>query len=222
VDATDTRMEAVPIRVGSQRLGTVVVAASLTPYESTASFALLGSIILGLLMLAAIAGLSRWLISRALRPVARMTAAAADWGEHDLSRRFFPGEPYDELSTLASVFDGLLARLAQGLRREQHLTAEISHELRTPLAKILAEAELSSGRERPAQQYRAALELIRRYAQDLQREPGFRGTAPPTDTHTGAGLGLPLVRRLARAVGGDVEALTSGGGGRFAVRLPAR
>jgi signal transduction histidine kinase len=331
VDATDTRMEAVPIRVGSQRLGTVVVAASLTPYESTASFALLGSIILGLLMLAAVAGLSRWLIRRALRPVARMTAEAADWGEHDLSRRFFPGEPYDELTSLASVFDGLLSRLARGLRREQHLTAEVSHELRTPLAKILAEAELSTGRERSPQQYRATLELIKRYAQDLQRvletllasaraeasgktarsnaqesveraaeplretlaaqgksievrssrpariavegevverilspllenaarfarrsiavdiaakadevilevrddgpgvdshdrerifEPGFRGVAAPTDAHAGAGLGLPLVRRLARAAGGDVEALASGDGGRFAVRLP--
>ena len=52
-------------------------------------------------------------------------------------------------------------------------------------------------------------------------EPGFRGAAAPTDAHAGAGLGLPLVRRLARAAGGDVEALVSGAGGRFAVRLPA-
>lgn len=332
VSPSDTRLEAVPVREGSQRLGTVVVAASLAPYESTARFGLLGSVILGLLMLAAIAVLSRWLISRALRPVAQMTAAAADWGEHDLSRRFFPGEPYDELTSLASVFDGLLGRLARSLRREQHLTAEVSHELRTPLAKILAEAELSSGRERPPQEHRAALESVTRYAQDLRRvletllasaraavpgetaasdaresveraaeqlrdtlasqgksidvvsqrparvaveadvlerilspllenagrfarrriavditatdgdvifevrddgpgvdpydrerifEPGFRSTAPPKDTHAGAGLGLPLVRRLARAAGGDVEALMSGDGGKFAVRLPA-
>jgi signal transduction histidine kinase len=332
VSATHTRMEAVPVRAGSQRLGTVVVAASLTPYESTARFALLGSIVLALLMLAAVAGLSRWLISRALRPVARMTVEAADWGEHDLSRRFFPGEPYDELSSLASVFDSLLERLAQGLRREQRLTAEVSHELRTPLAKILAEAELSSGRERSPGQYQATLELIERNARDLQRvletllasaraqtpgktpasdaresveraveplretltaqgktievvsarparvaveadvverilspllenagrfarrridvvidttdgqvvfevrddgpgvdsddqgrifEPGFRGVVSPLDTHAGAGLGLPLVRRLARAAGGDVEALRSQDGGRFAVRLPA-
>ena len=332
IDATDTRMQAVPVREGSRRLGTVVVAASLGPYQSTARFALLGSIALGLLMLAAIAALSRWLISRALHPVARMTAEAAEWGEHDLSRRFFPGEPYDELSTLASVFDGLLGRLAGGLRREQCLTAEVSHELRTPLAKILAEAELSGSRERSPREYQVTLELIRRCAQDLQRvletllasaraqtpgkvstsdaresveraaeplrealaaqgksievvsakpvrvavetdvverilspllenagrfarqrvgvdigmtdgevlfeihddgpgvdalelerifEPGFRSATPPTDTHTGAGLGLPLGRRLARAVGGEVEGLTSGDGGRFAVRLPA-
>jgi signal transduction histidine kinase len=332
VKATDTRMEAVPVSQSSQRLGTVVVAASLAPYNSTASSALVGSVILGLLMLVAVAALSRWLIRRALRPVARMTADAADRGEHDLSRRFFPGEPYDELTSLASVFDGLLGRLAQSLRREQDLTAEVSHELRTPLAKILAEVELSGGHERSPAQHRAALELIRRYAQELQRvletllasararapgkggtsdaresaeraaeplretlaeqgksielvsqrpmrvaveadvverilspllenaarfarrqiaveiraldgevvfeirddgpgvdpldrerifEPGFRGAESHTKTHAGAGLGLPLVRRLARAAGGDVEAQISGDGGSFAIRLPA-
>jgi signal transduction histidine kinase len=174
VEATSTRMEAVPVRQSTRRLGTVVVAASLAPYTSTASSALLGSVILGLLMLVAVTALSRWLIHRALRPVARMTAAAADWGEHDSSRRFFPGKPYDELSALASVFDGLFARLAQSLRHEQRLTAEVSHELRTPLAKILAEVELVAGDrlspgERTPEQYRDALELIRRYSQELQR-----------------------------------------------------
>jgi signal transduction histidine kinase len=332
VDATRTRMEAVDVRRGSRQLGVIVVAASLAPYRSTAGSALLGSVILGMLTLAAVAALSRWLIRRALRPVAQMTAEAADWGEHDLSRRFFPGDPHDELSTLASVFDGLLGRLAQSLRREQRLTAEISHELRTPLTKILAEAELATGRERSQQQYRATLELVTRHARDLQRvletllasarakvpgnttafearevaqravepvreslaaqgksielvssgrvgvavdadvverilspllenaarfaqrhvtveiqapdgeaifeirddgpgvdplnrelifEPGFRDAGSHAETHPGAGLGLALARRLARSVGGDVEARASSDGGRFAVRLPA-
>jgi signal transduction histidine kinase len=333
VAPTHIRMEAVPVLQSSRRLGTVVVASSTRPYESTARSALLGSVILGLLMLAAIAALSLWLIRRALRPVARMTAEAASWGEHDLSRRFFAGEPHDELSTLASVLDGLLARLAQSLRREQQLTAEISHELRTPLAKILAEAELASGRERTSGEQQKTLELIGRHARDLQRvletllasaraalpgavaageagdaaqraieplretlaaqgksiellsegparvavdpelverilspllenaarfarrrivleirtseglvlfevsddgpgvdplalerifEPGFRSGPSDGEAHAGAGLGLALVRRLARAAGGDVQARASGEGGRFCVRLPAR
>jgi signal transduction histidine kinase len=331
VDSTDTRLLAVPVRE-AQRLGTVVVGTSVAPYESTASSALLGSVILGVIMLAAIAALSRWLISHALRPVARMTVEAADWEEHDLSRRFVAGEPRDELTGLASVFDALLARLAGNLRREQRLTAEISHELRTPLAKIVAEAELATGQDRSSQEYRASLELIRRHAHDLQRvletllasarrgesdagragdarvpadhatarveellaqqgksielacerpvkvaveadvverilspllenaarfarrrvmleirvvdgeviyeirddgsgvdprdrerifEPGFRGEQANGELHPGAGLGLSLVRRLARSAGGEVEARASGDGGRFAVRLPA-
>jgi signal transduction histidine kinase len=332
VDATDTRLLAEPVREAAGRLGTVLVAASVSPYESTASSALLGSIALGLLMLAAAAVLSLWLITHALRPVARMTAQAADWGEHDLSRRFFAGAPHDELSTLASVFDGLLARLAGSLRREQRLTAEVSHELRTPLAKILAEAELAAGRDRSPQEYRASLQLLTSHAHDLQRvletllasaraegseaarasdartsvasaaavlegaleaegktvevrcerplrvavegdvverilspllenaarfarqrivvdiraldgevlfeirddgpgvdardrerifDPGFRSDRAGGDGHAGAGLGLSLVRRLARAAGGEVEARDSDTGATFVVRLPA-
>ena len=48
-------------------------------------------------------------------------------------------------------------------------------------------------------------------------EPGERGASEPDG---GAGLGLPLARRLARACGGDVHACP-GPGGCFALELPA-
>jgi two-component system OmpR family sensor kinase len=50
-------------------------------------------------------------------------------------------------------------------------------------------------------------------------EPAVRGSAGRS-THSGAGLGLALSRRLARAASGDVEALP-GESGHFVVRLPA-
>jgi signal transduction histidine kinase len=50
-------------------------------------------------------------------------------------------------------------------------------------------------------------------------EPGWRNGADGDDGQ-GAGLGLPLARRLARAAGGDVYAEAGGEGGRFAARLP--
>ncbi|MFF4910303.1 ATP-binding protein [Streptomyces sp. NPDC001260] len=50
-------------------------------------------------------------------------------------------------------------------------------------------------------------------------QPGRR--ADPDDGHDGAGLGLPLARRLARAVGGDVSHdARHEGGARFSVDLP--
>jgi len=51
-------------------------------------------------------------------------------------------------------------------------------------------------------------------------EPGVRGAAAGANGTAGAGLGLPLARRLARSVDGDVEAETAVSGGRFVVRLP--
>ncbi|HEY2140500.1 MAG TPA: HAMP domain-containing sensor histidine kinase [Solirubrobacteraceae bacterium] len=333
LDATDTRFYAVPIVQGSRRLGTLVVSASLGPYERSANTTLIGSLILGLLTVLGVAAASAWVIHRALAPVARMTADAADWGEHDLSRRFFAGEPHDELTKLAATFDGLLERLSQSFRREQRVTAEISHELRTPLAKIVAEAELAAV-ESPPERYREALASIRAYAESLNRTldtllatarseltSGSRsadahavaelaignvtsaipahpvtiridGSAPParvaaesdlveraltpvienaarfarnrveifiradagqvifevrddgpgvepsirdrifepgvsasangsSPVGSGAGLGLPLARRLARAAGGDIEQVSSAQGATFAIRMPS-
>src|SRR5207253_10740374 len=112
---------------------------------------------------------ARWLLAASLRPVARMTRQAAGWSERDLDRRFGLGEPPDERTELAATLDGLLDRLAASLRREQRFSAELSHELRTPLSRVLAETELALRRERTPQEYRHALEVVRRSAEQLAR-----------------------------------------------------
>ena len=60
---------------------------------------------------------------------------------------------------------------------------------------------------------------VRSEETDTIFDPGVRGSS--SDGTTGAGLGLALARRLARAAGGDVSAEPAAAGGRFAVRLPA-
>jgi signal transduction histidine kinase len=60
-------------------------------------------------------------------------------------------------------------------------------------------------------------------ADELERvfEPGVRGNAAERpDAAAGAGLGLALSRRLARAVSGDVQAEEAPTGARFMLRLP--
>lgn len=138
----ELRMYANPVISNTgQQVGVVVAALSLSAYARTTSIALLGSIILGLLLLVGLA-ISAWLVTGgALRPVLRMTGQAEAWSEDEPDHRFGPGQRPDELGRLAHTFDLLLARVAAALRSEQRLSSEISHELRTPLARIVARSE---------------------------------------------------------------------------------
>lgn len=164
-----TRLYSAPVVVHGRRLGTVVAAVSLSAYEQTRKVALISSLIFGGVLLLLVAIAARWLVTSSLRPVGRMTRQAAAWGERNLEHRFGLGEPRDELTELAATLDQLLDRLAASLRREQRFSAEISHELRTPLSRVLAETELALRRERSPGEYRAALELVHKNAEQLTR-----------------------------------------------------
>src|SRR4051794_11589846 len=162
VESPADRMLAEPIIDEGRRVGTVVVAASRTPYESTRKTALIASIVLAALLIVVLGVVARLLLDAALRPVARMTESAAEWSEKDLDRRFNLGPPSDELTLLAATLDALLDRLAAGMRREQRFSAELSHELRTPLAKISTQAQLlSSSPDLGSEQHEEAAAILR-------------------------------------------------------------
>ncbi|HEX2016845.1 MAG TPA: HAMP domain-containing sensor histidine kinase [Solirubrobacteraceae bacterium] len=165
----ELRLYSVPVRVGQRRLGTLVVSVSTAPARRGARTALVASLALGALSVILMTLGAWWLVGRALRPVARMTTDAAEWGERDLDRRFSAPEFEDELGALARTFNALLDRVASSLRSEQRLTAEISHELRTPLSRVIAEADLALSRPRTPEQYRGALTAVRAGAEALER-----------------------------------------------------
>lgn len=169
VSSTDTRLYAVPVTHKGRRLGTVVAGVSLRPYEQTEHTALIASIIVAVLTLATAAAAGGWMISRALRPVAGMTAQAAEWSERDIARRFSLGEPHDELTQLAATLDGLLDRLATSVRREQRFSAELSHELRTPLANVIAETQFALKHACDRNEYRAGFEQVLQSATQMSR-----------------------------------------------------
>ena len=216
------------LRLASVRLGArgdprgaVVAAVALTPYERTWRTTLIGSILLDVVVLAAVA-IAAWLALRsALGPVARMTADAAVWGERDLDRRFDLGPVRDELSGLAATLDGLLDRIAASLRRERHVTSEISHELRTPLAKVMTHAELgrNATSDRTAQEaFDGVLRSSRELARTLDallaagRAAGHDDVCDPTMAaqdavaHLQADLAARGVEVTVRALGGATRA----------------
>ena len=163
VDVPDrsVRLLAVPVRSGGRQVGTVVAAVSMTPYRRTRDLALVTSLGVAVALLVLVLVATRWVLAAGLRPVARMTAQAAEWSENDLDRRFDLGPPHDELTQLAATLDGLLGRLAAGLRHEQRFSAELSHELRTPLTRMRAQAQLALADDLPEDQRDAWAAVLR-------------------------------------------------------------
>jgi len=146
VEVRDRVYLARPIRLGGGHpaSGVVVAEESTKPYEDTQRILIGGLAVLGVLVSGGTAALTAWTVRRTLRPVQRMTELAADWNDRDLESRFHLGPGNDEFSQLGNTLDALLDRVAQALRNEQQLTAELAHELRTPLTTIRAEAELGT------------------------------------------------------------------------------
>jgi heavy metal sensor kinase len=110
-----------------------------------------------------------WLLSsRAVRPIAAMSAAAASISASNLSRRIDVAEVDSELGKLASILNEMFARLQTAFARQVRFTADASHELRTPLAIIHARAELTLTRPRGAEEYREALETCLRASRRMR------------------------------------------------------
>ena len=183
------RLYAVPVVQRRRRLGTVVAEISLRPYEGSAQTALLGSVSLGFAVLVLLAIASRFVISGALAPVARMTAQAADWSEDDGGLRFGMGPPRDELTMLAATLDALLDRVAASIRYEQRFSAELSHELRTPLASVVAEAQLALRHGHTRDELRAALERVLESAERISRTLDTLLAAARAELHGSRGTG---------------------------------
>jgi len=189
VASTHTELYAVPVVLGGRRLGTVVAALSLRPYERTEQTALIASLVLGLLVLAVVAVAARLVISGALRPVATMTAQAAEWRDADIARRFNRGPPRDELTQLAATLDSLLERVATTLRHEQRFSAELSHELRTPLSNVIAQAQFALRHGGSAEDYRAGLEETLKSAEQMRRTLETLVSAARLEMQARRGLG---------------------------------
>ncbi len=201
------RLRAEPIFTDNHalRVGTVVVGASLVPYEHTEHLALTATILLDCFLLTAGVVLARRAVGKALQPVAEMTQRAADWSEHDLDRRFDLGPPRDELTALSATLDGLLDRIASSLRHEKRFSAEMAHELRTPLSGVRGETELALSGELP-HDVRVSLQQILRGAERMQSVidtllKAAPGNAPTVSGSASAGEAAALAIDGVQSVG---------------------
>jgi two-component system OmpR family sensor kinase len=136
--------------------GTVVVAESLADVDRTVSRLELLELVVGLAVVALLAGAGYLVVRRTLRPLTDVEETAAAIAAGDLARRVPEGDPRTEVGRLSAALNGMLQQIELAFRvREQseaaahrsaeqvrQFVADASHELRTPLTSIRGFAEL--------------------------------------------------------------------------------
>jgi signal transduction histidine kinase len=133
-----------------------------------------------------------------------------------------PEEGRVDLAAIAREFEGVEVRTQPGLAPAEGepeivrraLAPLVENARRYARSQIVIELATSGGRSRAT--VRDDGPGLDPDLGDDAFQPGRRGAGAPPG---GAGLGLPLARRLARACGGDVSA-TVGPGGSFILELP--
>ena len=101
-----------------------------------------------------------WVTRRSIRPVKKITQAAAKLHIDDLSNRLPLPFANDELRELTETFNSMLDRLEDSFKRHKRFTGDVSHELRTSLAVLRGEAQLALRRERDMNYYRDSMATI--------------------------------------------------------------
>jgi signal transduction histidine kinase len=113
--------------------------------------------IVPLLLALCVAG-GYWLAGRALVPITSLTAALAEMGPRNLSRRLTVAFVRDEVARLTAVINALLDRLESASLAERRFASDAAHELRTPLTVLRTGLEVALGRERTREENREALD----------------------------------------------------------------
>jgi heavy metal sensor kinase len=162
------RVYTIPILEGGHVLGWVQSMQSLASTEESLDY-LRTVLFIGTGLLSLLAGFAGYFLAgRALAPIDEITDTARRISTKDLSARLDLPDTGDEVSRLANTFDEMLGRIESGFVRERQFTSDASHELRTPLTAMKTILNVMRDGERPAQEYREALDDLAEETDRLQ------------------------------------------------------
>jgi heavy metal sensor kinase len=107
------------------------------------------------------------LAGKALRPIEKVTRAAAAIDENELSRRLDSTDTVTEIAGLVESFNRMLSRIESAFARERRFVTDAAHELRTPLTVLKGQIGVAVAEERTAAEYRRTLIDMEEYVDRL-------------------------------------------------------
>lgn len=116
-----------------------------------------------------------WVSRRAVRPLERVSAAAALIAEGELTTRLAVGQADREVQRLTESFNAMVSRLVERMERDARFASDVSHELRSPLTTLTTTAsvlqqhrdELSPAAQESLDLLTADLSIFRSLVEDL-------------------------------------------------------
>jgi signal transduction histidine kinase len=121
----------------------------------------------GFILLAVGAG--GWLVvGRTLSPIRKLAKQASTASAEHLNLQLSSPSNDVEVVDLVETLNDLLSRISETAESKGRFYAAASHELRTPLQALSGHLELALSRERPAQDYRSALEEAQKQSNRLK------------------------------------------------------
>jgi two-component system OmpR family sensor kinase len=169
LDNASERYRAVYYPLDTSASGRVVVVVAIPTAPLVRSIeallaTLVGSLVIG--SAAAVWGAAR-LSAYLTRPLEQVAGAAKAIDEANLGARIPDVSPDRELRELSDILNEMLGRLEAAFHAQQRAVeaqkrfmADASHEVRTPLANMRGTVEVMLRRQRPAEEYREALETL--------------------------------------------------------------
>ena len=176
---------------------------------------------IGPLALACGLGGGYWLARKALAPVDRMAATAAEITSTRLDRRLDEPVTDDELGCLARTFNAMIARLQRSFEEVRRFTADAAHELRTPLATMRTEAEVALRSPRSPERDARVLEDLLEEIERLTRLVSHLLFLCREDTGIGVGDFQPMrLDDVVRDVGEHMQVTAREKGVTLVIDLP--
>ncbi len=110
---------------------------------------------------------SYFIASTALKPLAKLNTQIQQTTEQNLSQQIFVGKGKDEVSKIATNFNGLTLRLDKAFDIQKNFVHHASHELRTPLATMYATTESALNKNLTASEYKNVLASLKQEQNNL-------------------------------------------------------